>query len=359
MGMKAKDLAKKLGVSPATISLVLNNKPGISDSLRKSLLEQIQALGHEDMLCESCREGEAPGRNASPQKRMDAIAYLSYLECEDQDISYFFPGVLEGAEVEARENGFYFSVLHRKCYPDVPLEELLRRRGNIVGAIIQTDDVTEDILQETSKIDIPFVFMDVYNPAKSLYTVRVNNFSSMHRIISYLKNRGHREIGYVYSGWELDWQKNRRTGFSCVLSDLGLEDRPENYFCAQIGGDIYEYQRLADLFRSREKLPTALVCENDRQAMRTINALHQIGLRVPEDVSVVGFDNTALSKMTNPKLTTVRNSSHLMGRECVALLQNILRLKKLGIKLSHLAYELPTELVERDSVCDGPCGPAE
>ena len=63
--MKAKDLAKKLGVSPATISLVLNNKPGISNALRKSLLEQIHELGYGQMLCESCREGSAPGQQAA------------------------------------------------------------------------------------------------------------------------------------------------------------------------------------------------------------------------------------------------------------------------------------------------------
>lgn len=67
--MKAKDLAKKLGVSPATISLVLNNKPGISEALRKSLLEQIQQLGCEGMLSESCREGAAPGGQPPPAPR--------------------------------------------------------------------------------------------------------------------------------------------------------------------------------------------------------------------------------------------------------------------------------------------------
>ncbi len=349
MGMKAKDLAKKLGVSPATISLVLNNKPGISDPLRKSLLEKIKTLGYEDMLCESCREGNLPAKSASRPQAARTIAYLSYMECGDHD-DYFFSGTLEGAEVEARDNGFNFSVLHRNCYPTIPLGELLRQRGNIVGAIVQCSDVTEDILQEIGKVDIPFVFMDVYNFSKKLNCVRVDNFSSMHNMVRYLKERGHKEIGYVYSGWETDWQIDRRNGFRCALSALQLEDRPENYFCAQTGDDLYEHQRLAKLFSSRERLPTALICENDRQAMRAVNALQQIGLRVPEDVSIVGFDNSILSKMTTPKLTTVKNSSHLMGRECVALLQNLLRLEKLGMSPSHLTYELPTELVERDSV---------
>lgn len=353
MGMKAKDLAKKLGVSPATISLVLNNKPGISEALRSSLLEQIKELGCGDMMCASCREGEPPEENLpNPPKDAPTIAYLSYVDTEEPVEGYYYPGVLEGAEVEARNGGFNFSVLHRKCYSDLSLRDLLHRRPNIVGAIIQTDDLAEDILREIGDVDIPFVFMDVFDCSKKLNTVRVDNFGSMHTIVSYLKERGHREIGYVFSGWETNWQKNRRAGFHFALSDLGLEDRPENYFRAGTGEDLYEYQRLAQLFESREKLPTALVCENDRQAMRTVNALHQIGLQVPEDVSVVGFDNTILSKMTRPKLTTVKNSSRLMGRECVMLLQNLLRLRKLSFQVSNLTYELPTRLIERESVRD-------
>ncbi len=111
--MKAKDLAKKLGVSPATISLVLNNKPGISDTLRKSLLRQIQDLGYGQMLCESCREGAAPGQQPAPKApepygggcACKSIAYLIYHEhdyLEDMNDPYnFFSGVLEGIEAEA------------------------------------------------------------------------------------------------------------------------------------------------------------------------------------------------------------------------------------------------------------------
>ena len=109
--MKAKDLAKKLGVSPATISLVLNNKPGISDSLRKTLLEKIQELGHEEMLSQSCRECGAPGAKLSPEPQEErcackSIAYLMYNHFqEDMNDPYqFFTQVLEGIEYEAWEN---------------------------------------------------------------------------------------------------------------------------------------------------------------------------------------------------------------------------------------------------------------
>ncbi len=348
--MKAKDLAKLLGVSPATVSLVLNNKPGISKSLRSRLIEKIEELGYKDMLCEACRDGAAP-KTAEKNKGCPAIAYLSYLDCEEWNDRYsFFPGVLEGAEMEARDHNCNLIVLHMKCQGNVELPELLRRTGNVVGVIVQAQEITEELRRDMDSIDVPCVFMDIYDPGKEVSCVCVDNRQSMFAIVKYLKSKGHRNIGYVYSGWEEDYQLDRRLAFRNALAVLGLEDRPENYFQAGTGENLYEFQRLANLFSQAERLPTALVAENDRQAMRAINALRQIGLRVPEDVSIMGFDNSALCTMVEPHLTTVRNSRHLMGRECVMLLQNLRRLRAVGVKAPRLKYMLPTEIKERDSV---------
>lgn len=350
--MKAKDLAKKLGVSPATISLVLNNKPGISDSLRQSLLEKIRALDCESMMCEACRGGEAP--SASPAENgCKSIAYLSYLDCEDDNDAFgFYPGVLEGAEMEARDNNLSLTVFHMKCEKGASPAELFQRSGNIVGAVVQAERVTDEILQDIQNVNVPVVFMDVYDPEMMVSCVRVDNRQSMHIITSYLKSCGHTEIGYVYSGWEMGWQKDRRQCFCRSMNDLGLETVPEFFFRAGIDGDLYDCRHLAELFSQAERLPTALVCENDRQGMRTVNALKQLGYRVPEDISVIGFDNNPISKLVSPRLTTVRNSSQLMGRTCIMLLQNLQKLQRSGFSSTLLKYELPTELVIRDSVLD-------
>lgn len=349
--MKAKELAKKLGVSPATISLVLNNKPGISDSLRESLLKQIQALGCENMMCQSCREGEAPGTQSERPQR-ESIVYLSYFGCDEWgDSNSFYPGILEGAESEARNRNYDFSVFHMKCQKD-PLEQLLRHCGKVTGFIVQADALTPEIEADLQCRDVPSVFMDIYDPRQEVSSVRVDNLKSMHTIVSYLKEKGHSRIGYVYSGWETGWQSNRYFSFRSALRQMGLEYVPSFSFCSGTGEDLYEFQRLATLFSQAENLPTALVCENDRQALRTINALHQIGLQVPKDVSVVGFDDSAFCNMIHPRLTTVRNSSQLMGRECVMLLENLRRLKELGLPNSQIKYDLPAQLVERDSVRD-------
>ena len=188
--MKAKDLAKKLGVSPATISLVLNNKPGISDSLRQSLLKKIRELDCESMMCESCREGEAPAI-ASAESGCKSIAFLSYLDCDDEEDDFsFFPGILEGAEAEARDNHLNLVVFHMKCQNGTSPAELFRRSGSIVGAVVQTHRITEEILREIQEIEVPAVFIDVYDPALPVNSVRVDNRQSMYNIVSYLKSCG-------------------------------------------------------------------------------------------------------------------------------------------------------------------------
>lgn len=349
--MKAKELAKKLGVSPATISLVLNNKPGISDSLRQSLLNKIEELGCGEMMCRSCRAGEAPGTSEEDVSRK-AIVYLSYLSCQAwDDPDSFFPGVLEGAESEARYRNYDFSVFHMACQKD-PLSQLLSHCGDVIGFIVQSEGMTPQIQSDLQNINLPCVFMDNYDPRQSVSSVRVDNLEAMHTIVSYLKEKGHRDIGYVRTGWESGWQHNRFHAYRSALNLLELEYEPGFVFQATIGDDIWAYQCLAEAFSQAPKLPTALVCENDRQAVRSINALRQLGLKVPEDVSVVGFDDRPFSSAICPKLTTVRNSCQLMGRECVILLENLRRLKELELPLPNIKYALPVTLVERDSVRD-------
>ncbi len=174
----------------------------------------------------------------------------------------------------------------------------------------------------------------------------------MYNIVSYLKSCGHKEIGYISSGWEFGWQKDRRQCFRCSLAELDLEEHREFFFRAGVDDDLYDHQKLVQAFSQAEHLPTALVCENDRQAMRTVNALRQLGYRVPEDISVTGFDNNPISKMVSPRLTTVKNSSQLMGRTCILLLQDLRKLRRSGFSSTLLKYELPAELVIRDSVKD-------
>lgn len=351
--MKAKDLAKKLGVSPATISLVLNNKPGISESLRRSLLEKIEDLGCRDMICESCKNGNAP--SSSQEDSCPVIAYLIYTSCDEEDANYaFYPAVLEGAEMEARDISHCLSVLHMNREGRVGLQALLRRVGNVVGVIIQAAQLTDRIQRDVESLTVPFVFVDFYRPDLHYSGVCVNNEQGIFSLVKHLMDKGHRKIGYVYSENTGQSLQERRRCFHEALRYYGLEDTAENLFTSpwdpQRGS--YNYQRLVEQLRQTKELPTALVAEDDADAIQIMLALREMGLRVPEDVSVTGFDNSVLATMAVPQLTSVKNYRHMMGRECVSLLQNLRHLRDVGVKHPCLKYEIATKLVERNSVKD-------
>lgn len=359
--MKAKDLAKKLGVSPATISLVLNNKPGISDSLRKSLLEQIQQMGCEQMLCEACREGAAPGQPAPPKAEGStdrgggcrSIAYIIYQEqdyLEDMNDPYnFFAGALEGVEAEAWDNDYCLIMLHVGKHKNVSLTEQLRRAGNVVGAIVHPCFLNEQIERDIKSTDIPCVFMDSFQPCGwQPPAVCVSNRQGMRALVEHLMSLGHRDIGYVYSGWDSQVYQDRMRCFLEAMEQHSLVVNEDFLFLQDISEGLWDLQAPIRLFAPGKKMPTALICANDRQAWRTIKALQQNGLRVPQDISVAGFDDTVLCTQTDPSITSIHNSPQLMGRQCVQLLRNLMRMKELG-EVPWLRYELPATLVVRDS----------
>lgn len=360
--MKAKDLAKKLGVSPATISLVLNNKPGISDSLRKSLLEKIQELGHEEMLCQSCREGAEPSApKPTPQQpakegcACQVIAYLIYQDrvyWEDMNDPYrFFSGVMEGVESEAWENDCCVVMVHMNRHKNASLAEQLRRMGNVIGIIVHPCNFTERVKSDMQAVGLPYVFMDAFTlPEWEPSSVCISNRMGMYQAVGHLYQKGHRKIGYIYSGWESHVETDRRNWFLQAMKKYGLEVQENFLFHAGTGSELFEYDRLAKLFTKTGTLPTGIICENDRQAWRAIRALNQIGKRVPEDVSIIGFDDQPICTMSQPYITTIHNSPQLMGRECVIMLNNLIRLRQLGEPEPWLRYELPATLVERDSV---------
>lgn len=346
--MKAKDLARQLGVSPATISLVPNNKPGISDTLRRSLLKKIRELGCGDMIGAAQDSG-----NYASQRPHPVIAYLIYTSCDETDDRFaFYPAVLEGAEMEARENGFHLVVMHLSRQGNPQLQSLLEDVGDTAGVIIQAGHISAGILEDVRSLRLPAVFVDAYLPNRQINSVCVNNEQGVFTAVRYLKEKGHRDLGYVYSGQENDSQVDRRRCFHQALWEYGLEDRKEFYFsCADLhfGSSADE---LSLRFQKVKPFPTALLAENDHLAWQAIKALEQAGLRVPEDVSVIGFDNRSLCTMITPRLTSMKNSRRLMGRECISLLQNLCRLRRLGIYDACLNYQISTQLIERDSVRD-------
>ena len=342
--MKAKELAKILGVSPSTVSVVLNGKPGISDQLRTNLEKKIRELGYGDMLI---NPGSAVRQAAAPA--VPVIAYLIYMEEDVNNMFAFFPAVIQGVENEARSLDMNVVVIHMECEcKEGMLKEQLEKTGNVVGCIAQVHEITEKIQRDIDSIDVPCVFMDSYNPELRVSSVNVDNKQAMHQIVKMLKEKGHSRIGYVGENCGQDYEIDRHFSFIRALAALDLPYVP--FY------DLFDHldeDRLKEMF-DRQDPPTAFVTQMDSVAMWTMDVLKGIGLTIPQEVSVVGFHNTSICELTRPRLTSVTNSGQLMGRECVHMLRILRRLADLGEKCPRLKFYMPTDLVVRDSV--GECG---
>lgn len=352
--MKAKDLAKLLNVSPATISLLLNDKPGLSQSLRDKLTAQIIELGLEDMLKNRPSSAKPSSASGKRKKRNDAppsIAYISYKNDEMWDNFYsFYNGVLEGAQQEATEVDLNLSVIYRQAEKD--LVKAIHRIGHVIGAIIICDEPNADVLEELAALEVPCVFIDQFDPNFTVNSVNVDNRQSQYMIVKHLKENGHRDIGYVSCTWEDSAGDERFISFRRAMKDLHLRSRQEWFFSAGDENGPLDSSILEERFRNVESMPTALIAQNDLEALRTVNALKHCGYRVPEDISVVGFDDNPISRVCEPPLTTVRSSRHRIGRECVAMIQRLVRLNETDTLRQPMKISISTELVIRDSVKD-------
>ena len=346
MAIKSKELAGMLGVSAATMSLVLNHKPGISEELRNSLLEKIREMGYGYMIREEDERGEK--EETAGDK---TIAYVVLSEYHDDvEEAAFFPKVIEGAEREARRLGYRFTILHIYDESGAKLKEIIGKE-QFVGMLIYAAQVNSRMKEALDALEVPWILIDCFCPDAEASAVTGNNRQGIYAAVKYLYGRGHRKIGYVSSGRPLCSLMERRRSFRYAMEELGLTEEP--LFCVEEAGCGQKAQEyLEELWKDAERIPTALLVENDVMAVAVYRALKSNGLRIPEDVSVIGFDGRSICSMLEPALTTLRVPRRVMGRLLVTLLLQKIELQSRSAEDVTVRLEINTELVEMESVAD-------
>lgn len=345
MAIKSKELAHLLGVSTATMSLVLNNKPGISDDLRKSLTQRICELGYEYMLKEP-----AEILPCVPEGKRKSLAYVIISNCElsESDSCGFFPPVLEAAEKEARDNGYNLLVLHINYDEGCTVAGCINEE-EVEGMIVLCLGMEKRIYEDLEKKGIPYVTIDEYDPQRRASSVTVNNVQAMETMIRYLKAMGHKKIGYAGNNVLSRGFIERREAYIHALKVNGLEYNKE-YDLFIDGCCECDFSNMKVNWKNGKDMPTVFIGENDMLAWRLMNELKARGFLVPGDISVVGFDDRNFCTMIEPPLTTLRVPRQLLGRTLVFLLINKIRLAEKKLEDAPMKLELAVELVERKSV---------
>lgn len=326
-----KDVARLAGVSVATVSYVLNKTKPVNPETAARVYQAIEALDyHPHAVAQSLR------------KRNSHVIGVMVSDITNP----FFAALLRGVEDVAREEGYSVIICNTSEDPEnerLYLELFSRRRMD--GLLLAPTGANVEVINKIVQKGMNIVFVDRLIPNIQVPAVLSKNKEGAYLAVSHLIAHGHQRIGIVLGLPNLTTTDERLSGYRAALHDHGLEIDPEL--------EIYGYSRISEARKACLKLlssgssPTAIFATNNFMTVGVMQALHQLNLKCPADISVIGFDDFEWAEVFTPPLTTVAQVPYEMGREAARLLFECL-FKKGAVEPTQI--RLDVELKIRGSV---------
>lgn len=337
--VRISDIARRSGVSPATVSHALNNKAGVSEETRLRILRIAEEL-------------EYPIK-ASPSpvtsRRLATIGMLVKTDAVPPQANPFYSKVIMGIEDVCRRNGI--SLLFASVPVDEnnqPIEIPQMFYSEKMDGILMVGTYVDDTLASISGRRVPpVVLVDGYSRDDDYDSVVSDNFRAAYTAVEHLIQKGHRHIALV--GSEMNSYpslKERRNGYQLALNEHEITD---TYYANFNVNKSRGYQETGSLIKEHPQI-TALFCVNDSIAAAAMRAIHDMGKRVPADVSIIGYDDTYIGANAQPAITTMRVDTITMGRAAV----NLLSMRLENPESACMTLIINPKLIERETVSSGP-----
>lgn len=332
--MNIREVAKRAGVSTATVSRVVNGTVPVSVHTERRVRSAIKALGYYP--------------NSHARTLGSGKSHMYGLIISDIT-NPFFPDIAKGFERIAVEHGQELLIANTDYQPQrmqVCVRRMLERK--VDGVAIMTSEMDPKLIQLLNKRGIPIVFLDTGKVGRMTSNIFIDYDIGIEQAIGHLVSLGHERIAFVSGPPTLASAQTRKDAFLRSLKNRGIKARTEYMRTGnhQIDGG---QSAMAHLLKT-SILPSAVLASNDLTAIGVVGSIHAAGLRVPEDISVVGFDDIDLSQYLQPPLTTVRvPRTEIASRAFTALYAASHKGADQGIE-----YQIATELVVRQST-----GPAK
>jgi LacI family transcriptional regulator len=345
-----RDVANRALVSVGTVSRSLNNRPGVEEDLRERVLKAARELNYQlprRTEIEALASRQPGGYN--PIEGVTEISHIAFccrpvispLRSGEEDP--YFPSILRGVEAECRQNGLH--LIYRIIEDESRALEQGRKMllESHADALLLINFIDHKLVGGLTDMGLPAVLVDHLFPDLPLDTVSNDNYSGGISAVRHLIKKGHRRIGFL-NGLPHITVQQRFEGYRRALEEAGIGFDPAYVVPGNLtlDGGIAAAQTVFE----RGLDCTAYFCSNDWSAFGFIQGLRGRGLRVPEDVSIIGFDDAETAKLISPPLTTVRADPVGVGRTAVRKL--IERVKFPALPISQTL--LYTQLIERDSV---------
>jgi len=296
------DIAKKAGFSKNTVSLSLRGMPGINKDTRAYVLRLAQEMGYHY-------------KDKNSEKMITSQHICIIVPTTSNDKQGFFAHIQLGIEQEARKH--HYSTIFYSYREEDFFELPLCIRDGIVAGIITVGRISVRTMHIIKQTNLPFVMSDHYFDTYQEDCVMTDNVLGGDAATEYLIANGHRDIGFVGDVKASVSFRDRYTGFMQAMSRHGFQVN-DRHCITHSGLDrtISETDTLGKFdVEQLNHLPTAFFCTNDAVAIVLYRTLVQMNIRIPEDVSVIGFDNTESSEMVNPPLSTMSVYKELMGKK--------------------------------------------
>lgn len=328
MKVSIRDISKATGLSPATISNALNHKRGVNRKTAERVMDAAEKMGYLSAA------------------RISKIKFVIFRRNgKIIDGSQFHPAVIEGVEEEAKEKGFETVFVNLDRSSASYEEEVHDLTGDRTAAVILLGtEIMEEDYPVFEKHSCQLILLDGWSDRIAFNSVLIANTDSANYAVRYLIEHGHRKIGYIRGDFRIQAFRYREIGFMRALVDAGL---PLNRnFTATVGTKMAEaYRGMLSYLDSAKELPTAFFADNDEIAIGAMRAIKEKGYRIPEDISLIGFDDIAFGAIANPMLSTVHVFKQDMGKAAVRRLCEMMAGDTVPQKI-----QVCTQFIERNSV---------
>ncbi|AIX51025.1 MULTISPECIES: HTH-type transcriptional repressor PurR [Pantoea] len=331
-----KDVAKRAGVSTTTVSHVINKTRFVAEETRNAVWEAIKALHYSP-------SAVARSLKVNHTKTLGLLATSSEAP--------YFAEIIEAIENHCFAQGY--TLILGNAHNDLQKQRAylsMMAQKRVDGLLVMCSEYPDDLLQMLEENrNIPMVVMD-WGASRGDFTdtVQDNAFQGGYLAGRYLIERGHRDIGAIPGQLERNTGGGRHAGFLQAMQEAGIAVRAEWI----VQGDFEPesgYQAMQQILSQKQR-PTAVFCGGDIMAMGAICAADEMGLRVPQDISVIGYDNVRNARYFTPALTTVHQPKAQLGEKALEMLLDRITSKREEPQ----TIEVQPSLIERRSVGDGP-----
>ncbi|WP_042221519.1 LacI family DNA-binding transcriptional regulator [Oceanobacillus manasiensis] len=322
-----KDVAKRAGVAISTVSYALNNSPRISMATKKKVEEAAKALNYK-------KNGFASDLKRT---KTNTIALLL------SDLSGpFYSDLIQGVQDVTSANGYDLIACSSIGGPQSTAVKFLTEK-RVDGAIILAHNISDAITLDAARHGSPLVVLDRYLEDDSVYHVEVDNIHGGYHATEYLINHGHKQIAFISGPAASQDNVQRYEGYRKALENYNITYQSKWDIASDFtreGG-----YRATKLLIAQRNLPQAIFYANDEMAVGGLQAFKENNISIPDDISIIGYDDIQLAEYVSPPLTTIKQPKYEVGALAAHLIFQLLG----GEKTDH-HYKLSTELVERESV---------